>query len=111
VPDTVVYLIVEEMPEFPGGMAATEDFISQNLRYPAKAKENGIQGRVTAKFVVKKDGTVVGIQILKGVDPILDKEAIRVIGAMPKWKPGEQDGKPVNVWFTLPINFTLQKPK
>ncbi|MDR2119816.1 MAG: energy transducer TonB [Tannerella sp.] len=103
-----IFQVVEKMPDFPGGQAAMLSFIQKTLRYPVVAAENGIHGRVTCSFVVNKDGTIVDIEVLRGVDASLDKEAIRVISAMPKWQPGEQRGKPVRVKFTIPINFRLQ---
>ena len=100
----------EQMPEFPGGQAALMKFINENLRYPATAIENGIQGRVVVQFVVKKDGSVNdNIMIVRGVDPALDQEAIRVCKTLPKFIPGKQNGQPVNVWFTLPITFKLDE--
>ena len=100
----------EQMPEFPGGQAALMKFINENLRYPATAIENGIQGRVVVQFVVKKDGSVNdNIMIVRGVDPALDQEAIRVCKTLPKFIPGKQNGQPVNVWFTLPIIFNLSE--
>jgi len=106
--DNVVFVIVENKPEFPGGDAELMKFISQNIKYPVIAQENGIQGRVICQFVVNKDGSIVDITVVRSVDPSLDKEAIRVIKSMPKWKPGKQRGKAVRVKFTLPIVFRLQ---
>lgn len=105
--DAPVFFIVEDMPEFPGGDLALRKHIAQNIRYPEIAKENGIQGRVFVQFVVNKKGMVEQIKVVRGVDPSLDKEAIRVIQNLPKWKPGQQRGKPVKVSFTVPINFQL----
>jgi protein TonB len=102
-----IFTVVETNPEYPGGNAAMMKFLYENLHYPAVAQENGIQGRVTLQFVVTSNGEIRGTKILKGVDPSLDKEAIRVIQSMPKWTPGKQDGKPVNVWITLPITFKV----
>jgi TonB family protein len=98
----------ETMPEFPGGVQALYKFLGENLQYPAVAVESGIQGRVVAKFVVQKDGTITDIQIKKGLDPACDKEAIRIIRKMPKWIPGTQDGKPVPVYYDLPVSFKLK---
>lgn len=102
-----IFVVVEEMPEFPGGQAALMKFLSDNIRYPVIAQENGIQGRVICSFVVERDGSITDVQVVRGVDPSLDKEAVRVIQSMPKWKPGKQRGKPVRVRFTLPIVFRL----
>ena len=104
----LIFRHVEQMPEFPGGEAALMKFINENLRYPATAIENGIQGRVTVQFVVKKDGSVDDVTVLHGVDSALDQEAIRVCKTLPKFIPGKQNGQPVNVWFTLPIFFRLE---
>jgi len=106
--DNVVFVIVENKPEFPGGDAALMKFISESIKYPVIAQENGIQGRVICQFVVNKDGSIVDINVVRSVDPSLDKEAVRVIKSMPKWKPGKQRGKAVRVKFTLPIVFRLQ---
>ena len=97
------------MPEFPnGGMAGLMQFLSKNIKYPQIAQENGTQGRVTVQFVVNKDGSIVDAVVLRGVDPYLDKEALRVVNLMPKWKPGKQRGKPVRVRYTVPVMFRLQ---
>jgi len=105
-----VFYIVEDMPTFNGGEPATEfrKYIAQNLRYPEIAAENGISGRVIVQFAVNKVGTVVDANIVRSVDPALDKEAIRVVMTSPKWVPGKQRGKAVKVLFTFPINFVLQ---
>jgi protein TonB len=104
-----IFEIVEKAPEFPqGGMAGLMQYLSKNIRYPAIAQENGVQGRVTVQFVVNRDGSIVDAVVVKGIDPYLDKEALRVISTMPKWKPGEQRGKPVRVKFTVPVMFRLQ---
>lgn len=103
-----VFVIVEEMPEFPGGDLARAKWLQANLNYPAIAQENGIQGKVYVTFVVGKDGTISNATVVRGVDASLDKEALRVVNKMPPWKPGMQRGKPVNVSFTVPINFVLQ---
>jgi protein TonB len=100
---------VEQNPEFPGGMAALNKWIKGELRYPASAAEMGIAGRVTVQFTVGKDGSVRDIVILRGVDSSLDKEALRIVGKMPKWIPGKQGGQAVNVRFILPITFQLQQ--
>jgi protein TonB len=105
-----VFYIVEDMPTFNGGDPATEfrKYIAQNLKYPEIAAENGISGRVIIQFAVNKVGTVVDARIVRSVDPALDKEAVRVVMASPKWTPGKQRGKSVKVLFTFPINFVLQ---
>jgi len=108
VDEAVIFIAPEEKPEFPGGDAALLNFLSQNIKYPAIAAENGVNGRVTVNFVVNKDGSISDAKILRGVDQALDKEALRVIYSMPKWKPGKQSGKPVRVSFSVPINFVLQ---
>lgn len=99
---------VEQMPQFPGGQAAMLKWIADNLQYPVIAAENGKQGRVTVKFVVDKEGSISNVQVVKGVFPALDQEAIRVINKMPKWNPGRQNGKAVAVNFTIPVTFKLQ---
>ncbi|MBO5225542.1 MAG: energy transducer TonB [Parabacteroides sp.] len=103
-----IFTVVEKMPEFPGGMAALMKYLANAIKYPVIAQENGIQGRVSCSFVINKDGSIVDAVVLRGVDPSLDKEALRVINAMPKWKPGEQRGKPVRVKYTVPVTFRLQ---
>ena len=103
-----VFMVVEEMPEFPGGMAKLMKYFSDNVRYPVVAAENGIQGRVICQFTVWKDGTIRDIVVLKGVDKSLDKEAIRLIENMPNWKPGKQRGKAVSCKYTVPVSFRLQ---
>ena len=103
-----VYEVVEKMPEFPdGGMPGLMKYLSANIRYPEAAHKAGTQGRVTVQFVVGKDGSIGNVGILRGVDPNLDAEAIRVISSMPKWKPGTQKGEPVNVRYTVPVMFRL----
>ena len=108
VTDADVYEVVENMPEFPdGGMPGLMKYLSANIRYPEAAHKAGTQGRVTVQFVVGKDGSIGDVSILRGVDPALDAEAIRVISGMPKWKPGTQKGEPVNVKYTVPVMFRL----
>jgi len=102
------YDIVEEMPEFPGGIGKLMEYVAMNVRYPKEAEEKGIQGRVIATFVVEKDGSITDAEISKNVDPALDAEALRVIKDMPNWSPGKQDGEPVRVKFTIPVTFRLQ---
>jgi periplasmic protein TonB len=106
--DNVVFQVVEKMPGFPGGDAALFKYLGDNVKYPVIAQENGIQGRVICQFVVNRDGSIVDVEVVRSVDPSLDKEAIRVIKSMPKWSPGQQRGKPVRVKYTLPVNFRLQ---
>ena len=100
--------IIENMPDFPGGQAALMQYLAKNIKYPTIAQENGTQGRVIVQFVVNKDGSIVDAKVVRSVDPYLDKEALRVINTMPKWKPGMQRGKPVRVKFTVPVMFRLQ---
>lgn len=103
-----IFAVVEEMPSFPGGDAALMSYISKSIKYPSIAQENGIQGRVICTFVINRDGKVTNAEVIRSVDPSLDKEALRVINNMPTWKPGKQRGKPVRVKYTLPIVFRLQ---
>lgn len=107
--EEVVFMVVETMPEFPGGQQALFKYLSENVKYPVIAQENGIQGRVICQFVVNKDGSIVDVEVVRsGGDASLDKEAVRVIKSMPKWKPGKQRGKAVRVKYTVPVNFRLQ---
>lgn len=106
--EDVVFVIVEDMPEYPGGNQALMKYLGESIKYPIIAQENGIQGRVICQFVVNKDGSIVDVEVVRSVDPSLDKEAVRVVKAMPKWKPGQQRGKPVRVKYTLPVVFRLQ---
>jgi len=106
--ESQVFFIVEDMPEFPGGEAALRKFIANSVNYPVIAQENGIQGKVYVNFVVDTHGNVTNAKIARGVDPSLDKEALRVINNLPKWKPGMQRGKAVRVSYTVPISFVLQ---
>lgn len=103
-----IFMVVEEMPEFPGGMAECLKFLGKNIKYPTIAQENGVQGRVIVQFVVNSDGSIVDPVVVRSVDPYLDKEALRVIQTMPKWKPGKQRGKAVRVKYTVPVTFKLQ---
>ena len=103
--DDKVYDIVEQQPEFPGGPSAMAKWLGDNIKYPAEAAKKGIEGRVIVQFVVGSDGTVGNVNIMRGVDPLLDQEAVRVINAMPKWTPGKQDGKVVAVKYTIPVTF------
>ena len=106
--ESEVFIIVEDMPEFPGGELALRKYIADHIKYPVIAAENGIQGKVYVTFVVDKDGSVSNARIARGVDPSIDQEALRVVNSLPKWKPGKQRGKPVRVSYTVPINFQLQ---
>jgi protein TonB len=106
--DEQIFVVVEDMPEFPGGELALRKWIASHIEYPVIAAENGIQGKVYVTFVVDKDGSVSNARITRGVDPSLDQEALRVVNSLPKWKPGMQRGKPVRVSYTVPINFQLQ---
>jgi TonB family protein len=103
-----VYEIVEEMPEFPGGITKMNEFLGNNIIYPEYAVENNIEGRVIVEFVVNTDGTITGLQVKRSVHELLDNEALRVVKSMPKWKPGKNDGKLVRVKYTLPITFNLE---
>lgn len=104
-----IFVVVENQPEYPGGQTAMMKFLGDNIKYPVIAQENGIQGRVICNFVVERDGSITDVQVVRGVDPSLDREAVRVIQSMPKWKPGSQRGKTVRVRFTLPVVFRLQQ--
>jgi TonB family protein len=106
--DNTPFVVVEEMPEFPGGDSLLLDYIARNTKYPEKAKANKIEGRVIIRFCVTKEGSVDRISVLKGVDPEIDAEAIRVTGTLPKFKPGRQGGKDVSVWYMIPITFALK---
>jgi TonB family protein len=103
-----IFMVVEQMPEFPGGEEKLYKFLAENIHYPQMAKESGIQGRVFVTFVVERDGSVVDIRVLRGIGGGCDEEAIRVVKAMPKWIPGKQRGKPVRVQYNLPVKFTLE---
>ena len=102
------FAVIEDKPEFPGGMAALLKYIAKATKYPEIAKENGISGRVYVQFVIGKSGKVSDVKIMRGRDPYLDKEAVRVVKTLPKWKPGKQRGKAVKVSYVVPINFKLQ---
>jgi protein TonB len=107
-PEATPFVVVEEMPMYPGGDAELLKYISEHTQYPEIAKENNIQGRVIVRFCVTSKGGVSQVSILKGVDPELDAEAIRVVNTLPAFKPGKQGGKPVPVWYMVPITFTLK---
>jgi TonB family protein len=102
-----VFVVVENMPVYPGGDAALFKFIYENVKYHPEAKEQGIQGKVILRFMIASDGAVEDITVVRGVHPLLDAEAIRVMSILPDWKPGTQGGKPVNVWYSVPISFAL----
>ena len=103
-----VFDVVEEMPSFPGGQGALMSFLNSNIKYPVVAQENGVQGRVIVGFVVERDGSITDVKVMRSVDPSLDREAQRVVRAMPKWKPGKQNGSAVRVKYTVPVVFRLQ---
>ena len=108
VEETKIFTVVEQMPMFPGGDAALMQYLSQNIHYPAVAAENGVQGRVVVGFVVERDGSITDVNVLRSVDPSLDKEAVRVVKSMPKWNPGKQNGSAVRVKYQVPVSFRLQ---
>lgn len=104
-----MFFIVEKMPEFPGGDLGLRNYIASNVQYPDTAREAGIEGKIYVRFCVTKNGSVSQVAIARGADPILNKEAIRVVKTLPKWKPGEHRGRKVNVWYTIPIDFSLSE--
>ena len=107
--EAIPFALVEQKPMFQGGDAnAFSKWVNQHLAYPDIAKENGIQGRVTLQFTVNTDGSVSGVKVLRGVDPSLDKEAVRVVSSSPKWAPGKQRDRPVKVTYTFPVIFQLK---
>ena len=103
-----VYMLVDEMPEFPGGDKSLVQFIADNTKYPAEAKEKGIKGRVFVNFIVEPDGSISDIKVLRGIGGGCDEEAVRVVESMPKWKPGMQNGEAVRVSYNVPVNFKLE---
>ena len=103
-----VFDVVEQMPEYPGGIQALFEYLSQNVKYPSDAENQKVEGRVIATFIVETDGTINNVEVVKPVFPSLDAEAIRVLSGMPKWTPGKQSGKEVRVKYTVPINFNLK---
>lgn len=103
-----VFDVVEQMPSFPGGPSALMKYLSENVRYPVVAQENGVQGRVVVSFVVEKDGHITDVKVVRSVDPTLDKEAARVVKSMPNWIPGKQNGSAVRVKYNVPVSFKLQ---
>ena len=104
-----VYLMPDQLPEFPGGIQAMMKFLSTNIKYPVEAQKKGISGRVIVQFVIMEDGTLDQAKVIRGVDPLLDEEALRVVKSMPKWKPGMERGEAVKVRFTAPIMFNLSR--
>lgn len=103
-----VFDVVEQMPEYPGGMQALLNYLMENVKYPEDAEKQKIEGRVIAVFVVETDGSISNVEVVKPVFPSLDAEAVRVLSGMPKWTPGMQSGKVVRVKYTVPINFQLK---
>lgn len=103
-----VYDIVEVMPQYPGGMPELMQYLAKNIKYPIQAQKKGIEGRVTVRFIVEKDGSISNVTVVRHIHPLLDKEAVRVIKAMPKWSPGMLNGKPVRVKFNIPVAFRLK---
>ena len=106
-----VYLMPDQMPEFPGGMQAMMKFLTTNIKYPVEAQKKGVSGRVIVQFVIMEDGTLDQAKVVRGIDPLLDEEALRVVKLMPKWKPGMDRGEAVKVRFTAPIMFNLSRPE
>ena len=105
--NNMVYDVVEVMPQFPGGQIAMLQYLMKNIKYPEQAMKEGIQGRVTVRFIVEKDGSISDVKPVLSVHPLLNKEAVRVVESMPKWSPGKHNGKPVRVRFNLPVMFKL----
>lgn len=103
-----IFDVVEQMPSFPGGPSALTQYLSNNVKYPVVAQENGVQGRVVVSFVVERDGSITDVKVVRSVDPSLDREAARVVQSMPKWIPGKQNGSPVRVKYNVPVSFRLQ---
>lgn len=108
VEETKIFTVVEQMPMYPGGDAALMGYLRDNIHYPTIAAENGVQGRVVVGFVVERDGSITDVNILRGVDPSLDREAMRVVKSMPRWNPGKQNGSAVRVKYQVPVSFRLQ---
>lgn len=108
VEETKIFTVVEQMPMYPGGDAALMGYLHDNIHYPTIAAENGVQGRVVVGFVVERDGSITDVKILRGVDPSLDREAMRVVKSMPRWNPGKQNGSAVRVKYQVPVSFRLQ---
>lgn len=108
VEETKIFTVVEQMPMYPGGDGALMGYLRDNIKYPTVAAENGVQGRVVVGFVVERDGSITDVNILRGVDPSLDREAMRVVKSMPRWNPGKQNGSAVRVKYQVPVSFRLQ---
>lgn len=108
VEETKIFTVVEQMPMYPGGNAALMGYLRDNIKYPTVAAENGVQGRVVVGFVVERDGSITDVNILRGVDPSLDREAMRVVKSMPRWNPGKQNGSAVRVKYQVPVSFRLE---
>ena len=108
IPEQHIFMVVEQMPFFPGGQGALMKYLAEHIKYPELAKESGIQGRVFINFVVEPDGSIDHVKVLRGIGGGCDEEAVRVVKSMPRWIPGKQRGKPVRVSFNLPVKFTLE---
>ena len=108
VEETKIFTVVEQMPMFPGGDGALMGYLRDNIHYPTVAAENGVQGRVVVGFVVERDGSITDVNVLRSVDPSLDREAMRVVKSMPRWTPGKQNGSAVRVKYQVPVTFRLQ---
>lgn len=108
VEENKIFTVVEQMPMYPGGDSALMQYLSSNIHYPAVAAENGVQGRVVVGFVVEKDGSITDVNVMRSVDPSLDREAVRVVKSMPRWTPGKQNGSAVRVKYQVPVTFRLQ---
>ena len=108
--ENTVFTTVDQMPEFPGGLPGLAKYLSENVSYPQTARESGIQGRVIVYFVIETNGRVSNTKVIRGIGGGCDEEAVRVVNAMPRWKPAKQEGKKVRVSFNLPINFKLTDP-
>ncbi len=106
--DEKIFMVAEKMPEFPGGDLGLREYIAAHLKYPSSARERGIEGKVYVRFCITSKGTIGKINVIRSVDPLLDREAVRVIKYLPKWIAGENNGKKVNVWYTCPVNFSLE---
>ncbi|NDV60485.1 energy transducer TonB [Bacteroides sp. 519] len=105
--DTIVYEIVEQMPEFPGGTACFMSYLSKNIKLSSISQEDVVHGRFIARFIVEKDGSITGVYVIRSLG-VIDDEYLRVIREMPKWEPGMKDGKPVRVWYTLPVHIDFR---
>lgn len=106
--DPLPFFVLEDKPEFPGGEKALLRFLGENVRYPVICQENGVQGMVSVAFIIDEKGVVTNVKVLRGPDPNLEREAIRVVQSMPAWKPGKQRGRPVKVSYNVPVRFVLQ---